>query len=382
MSAALFEPDEALALSLVGGPSVPRLAAIVERYGSLHAFMSQPDRVLLAEKGIGPETLHKLRRSQSVDLAKANARMNRAGIVPLIYGHPGYPPALSEGMFDPPLVLYVKGDAGACQEAAVAVVGTRRPSPCGERMARLLGRDLGSFPFIVVSGLATGIDGLAHASCLKAKGRTMAVLAHGHHTIEPSAHRGLARSILETGGALVSEYPWGVEARKHTFVPRNRIIAGLAAATVVVEGGLKSGARHTAEFALEYGRVLLAVPGRPSDPQAALPNELIREKKAELCRGLEDVLVSLPLHQVDGVREAIDARAHILARKAEKALRALGSEAETLFRQLGSDPLHVDDLCNRTGMSPAAVLAALLQMEIEGLVEQLPGMRYVANCRL
>lgn len=382
MSDPLLESHEALALSLSGGTSIPRLAAIIKRCGSLHNLLNQSDRELLGERGIGPSGLRKLRRSQTVDVEKADERMRRTGLVPLIYSHPGYPEVLSEGMFDPPLVLYVKGDAGVLQEVGVAVVGTRRPSTCGERMARQLGRDLGGFPFIVISGLATGIDGLAHQACITAKGRTVAVLAHGHHTIEPSAHRQLAHSILDKGGALVSEYPWGVDAQKHTFVPRNRIIAGLSVATVVVEGGLKSGARHTADFALEYGRVLLAVPGRPTDQQSALPNQLIREKKAELCRGVEDIVASMPMHQVDGVQQAIDVRARVLARKAEKLLRALGPEAITLFEKLGDDPLHVDDLCGLTGLSPSSVLALLLQMEIEGIVEQLPGMRYVPNFRL
>jgi len=210
----------------------------------------------------------------------------------------------------------------------------------------------------------------------------VAVLAHGLQTVQPSAHRPLAHSILDGGGALISEYPLGVEAKKHTFVPRNRIIAGLSTAVVVVEGGAGSGARHTAEFAFEYGRVVLAVPGRPTDSQSALPNQLIRDRRAELCRGLEDVLASLPLHTVDGVQREIDKRARALVRRAERVLKVLGPDARTVFEQLGSEPRHVDDICGTTGLSASTVLALLLRMEIEGLVEQLPGTRYVPNLQL
>lgn len=375
----MIEPEDALALSLEGGPSASRFLALLKRYGSLRDLLKQPDGVLLAEKGIGPEILKRLRRTGLVDLERERTKMNSAGITPLIFGQPGYPEALSAGMFDPPLVLYTRGDPAILLEAGVAVVGTRRPSVEGTRMTRVLGKDLGSFPFVVISGLATGIDGIAHASCLEAGGRTVAVLAHGHQTIQPQANKKLAHSLLDGGGALVTEYPLGVEARKHTFVPRNRIIAGLAVATVVVEGGLKSGARHTADFALEYGKVLLAVPGRPYDPMSALPNQLIHEKKAELCRGLHDVLASLPHYQIGSVQQAIEARAELLGRKAEKALRLLGDDAAVILEKVSIDPLHVDDICRLTGMGAPRVLSLLLQMEIEGVVEQLPGMRYTAN---
>jgi DNA processing protein len=150
-------------------------------------------------------------------------------------------------------------------------------------------------------------------------------------------------------------------------------------ATVVVEGGVMSGARHTADFALEYERLILAVPGSPVEPMAALPNRLIQEKRAELCRGLEDVLASLPWYSVDGLREALEARAGIITKKAEQALEVLGPDARCIMEEVGTDPLHADDLSRRTGLEIPRVLSLLLHMEIEGLVEQLPGMRYVAN---
>lgn len=378
----LFEPDEALVLSLAGGASVTRMTPVLREFGSLEAILGLPDRVLLQTKGIGPETLKSIRKTRDVDLDAERRSMERAKVTPLIFGQAGYPDMIYQEVHNPPLVLYVRGDVDLFGEPGVAVVGTRTPSHTGTKMAGRLGEELGGFPFVVYSGLATGVDGLAHEACLAGGGRTVAVLAHGLHTVQPPGHRGLARSIVAKGGAVVSEYPLGEPARKYTYIPRNRIIAALSLATVVVEGGVKSGARHTADFAHDYGRVLLAVPGRPDDPMAALPNRLIREKRAELCRGLEDILASLPLYKVEGVRKALDERAEVLARKARKTLLSLGPDASTILVRIGepgNDPLHVDDICRLTGLDAPRVLALLLQMEIEGLVDQLPGMRYMAN---
>ena len=372
---------EALALSLAGMYSVPKLLLIGKKYDNPGEFIRLAERGLAAGKGIGLKTLDKFRKAALIDVDKELKRMRDMGITPLVFGQEGYPTPLTEGVHDPPLVLYVRGDHSVFSEQAVAVVGTRTPSGSGRCLARRVSEDLARFPFVVVSGLASGVDAIAHEACLKAGGRTVAVLAHGLHTVHPAAHQKLAERIIEMGGALVSEYAPGESARRDTFVPRNRIIAALSIATVVVEGGVKSGARHTADFALEYERLVLAVPGSPIEPMAALPNRLIREKRAELCRGLEDVLASLPHYTVDGLRDALDLRARILAKKAGKVLTSLGPDASLLMEQVGTDPLHVDDFCRLTSLDTPRVLSLLLQMEIEGLVEQLPGMRYVANYR-
>jgi DNA processing protein len=381
MSKPLLELDEALALSLVGGPSVPRLLPLLRRFGGFSRLVSQPLERLLGVPGIGPELANRIKRAGGMDRSRLEHRLLRDGIRAIVYGFPDYPPILLEGVSSPPLVIYAMGDVGTLQRDAVAVVGTRRPTPEGEQFARRMGSDLASLSLVVVSGLAAGIDGAAHRGCLDEGGATVAVLAHGLQTIQPSGHRKLAKSILDTGGALISEYPWGVPARRHTFVPRNRIIAGLSQATVVVEGGVKSGARHSADFAFDYGRVVLAAPGRPSDLMAALPNRLIREKRAELCRDASDVLASLRPDQVDGVRRALETRAQLLALQAERALDALGPDAGQILSVMDGEPVHVDELCGRTGLEAARVIALLLQLEIEGVVEQLPGMRYVPNYR-
>jgi DNA processing protein len=375
-----LERAEALRAALAG-LSIRGLQALTDRFGSLERALGAGTAALSTVPGLGPVSAVRLVEAAAPSLERLEERLAGAGITALIWGGAGYPAALMRGVADAPVVLFLKGDPAALASEGVAVVGTRRPTPWGVRTAHRLGRDLGGSGLTVVSGLAAGIDACAHQGCLEGSGCTVAVLAHGLHTVEPPGNRPLARRLLQQGGALVSEYPPGVPARRHTFVPRNRIIAALAAAVVVVEGGERSGARHTADFALDYDRHLLAVPGRPDDEQSILPNRLIREAGAELCRGPADVLAGLRPDRVPAVARALQERAGLLRRQAEQALRELGPEAGRLLELFRDEPLHVDELCRRSGLATPRVLALLLQMEIEGLVEPLPGMRYLPNWR-
>lgn len=358
----------------------PYLAAAAAGCGGLDRLLARPDREVLGMKGVGPVTLKQLRRARALDVGRIERELERHGVHSLVRGHPGYPFLLSQhAAGGPPLVLYVKGHPGALEEDGVAIVGTRRPSPFGKRFAAELARDAAGQGLAVISGLAYGIDAAAHRGCLEGKGTTIGVLAHGLHTVQPPRNRGLARQILETGGALVSEYPPGVGASKKTFVPRNRIIAWLSAATVVVEGRENSGARHTAEYAFEADRTVLAVPGRPDDPLAGLPNRLLREEGAAVCRHAADLLASVDPRLAEGVERALEARALLLRQRAREALEALGPDARTVMGRLDGEPRHVDEVARQSGLPVQRVLELLLHMEMEGLVEQIPGMRYVAN---
>ncbi len=349
-------------------------------WGSLDAFLALPQREQLQHHGVGPVTLDRLRRARELDPERIETDLERRGIVALVRGEPGYPYLLEQVQAkDPPMLLYVKGHPGALEGGGVAVVGTRRPSPFGRRFAHALARDAAGQELTVISGLAYGIDAAAHQGCLDGRGTTVAVLAHGLHTVQPPRHRELARRILEGGGALVSEYPPGVRASKNTFVPRNRIIAWMGAATVVVEGREDSGARHTARYAFDEDRTVLAVPGRPDDPLAGLPNRLLREEGAAVCRHSADLLASVDPRFARGVEQALKARALLLRQRALEAMEALGSDARRIMERLEGDPHHVDELARWTQLPVQRVLELLLHLELEGLVEQYPGMRYVAN---
>jgi DNA processing protein len=258
-----------------------------------------------------------------------------------------YPPLLLE-IHDPPSSLYVRGEAdlSLLERPAVAIVGARACSPYGAQVARLLGRELAGAGLVVLSGLARGIDGEAHRGALEAGGVTVAVLGCGIDRDYPAAHAQLARRICERG-FVVSEYEPGVEPAPWRFPARNRIISGLAAATVVVEAREKSGALITADFALEQNRVVFAVPGEITSSLSAGTNRLIREGAAPLT-SVQDVLDEL------GVSPPAAPAA------------SFGAEAGSLLARLAERPWTADELGMSTGLGAAELAVALAELELGG----------------
>jgi len=265
-----------------------------------------------------------------------------------------FPPLLRE-LHDPPAGLFLRGTAEAnlLSAPAVAVVGARACSSYGSQVARLLGRELAAAGLVVVSGLARGVDGEAHRGALEAGGSTVAVLGCGVDRDYPAAHAQLARGIGETG-LIVSEYAPGVEPAPWRFPARNRIIAGLAAATVIVEARERSGALITADFALEAGREVYAVPGEITSSLSAGTNALLR-------------LGATPLTQVADVLDALGFEA-APARPAE-----LGENAAVVLAALAEEPAGADDLGWRTGLDAAALGTALSELELAGAVAEADG---------
>ncbi len=271
----------------------------------------------------------------------------------LTLADPDYPPLL-RSLPDPPLALYVRGrlPQGPC----VAVVGTRRPSGEGVEVARRMAADLAAAGVCVVSGLARGIDAAAHRGALEVQGATVAVLGCGIDRVWPADHADLCEAVASQG-AVISEYPPGTPPLRHHFPARNRILAGLSQAVVVVEARERSGALITAEFALELGREVFAVPGCVLNPRSRGPHQLLREG-AHLAESAEDVLSVLGLPS------------------RRSSTPAPPPESASLLELLG-EPSHLDELVRATGQSAAAVSAALLALEVRGLVRRLPGGRYV-----
>ena len=265
-----------------------------------------------------------------------------------------YPPLLAE-LHDPPAGLFVRGEAIELLAApAVAVVGARSCSAYGAQVARSLARELADAGLVVVSGLARGIDGEAHRGALEAKGATVAVLGCGIDRDYPVAHATLAGRIAETG-LIVSEYPPGTEPAPWRFPARNRVIAGLALATVVVEARERSGALITADFALELGREVFAVPGEITAALSAGTNHLLRQGAAPLL-SVEDVLLALGLE-----------------RRAPRKARAVSPAAARLLDLLADGAQAADDLVARSGNAAREVSAALTELELAGLAAQSDG---------
>ena len=339
-----------------------RLRSLLDAFGDAEsAWRASPDE--LRSIGLHPKLIANLVKARKdISLDQVWDKIQKFGISVLTWEDPGYPERLKEITPSPP-VLYLRGKLEADDQWAVSIVGTRRITSYGRQMAAKIATRLSQAGITVVSGLARGVDGIAHKSTLEQGGRTLAVLGSGVDRIYPPDHRQLAAQIMDRG-ALISDYPPGTPPEASNFPPRNRIISGLSMATVVVEAGRRSGALITAEFAVEQGREVFAVPGNVLSPQSKGTNRLIQEG-ARILLDPQEILEVLDLTRVT---EQSAARA---------VLPENATEAE-LFGVLSHEPLHVDEIRSQTHLSIEEVTSTLALMELKGMVRQVGGMRYTA----
>jgi DNA processing protein len=350
-----------LALALVPGLGPARARRLASDAGGPEAA-ARLSPAALARHGVSPGVIAAWPEGRGrVDGELARLAQLDAALICL--DDPAYPERL-RSIADPPLVLALRGVLGA-DEPAVAVVGARRASGYGRRAAEELARGLASVGITVISGLATGIDAAAHRAALAARGRTAAVLATGLDRVYPSWHATLAAQVA-AHGALVTEFPCGTAPLPHHFPRRNRLISGLALGTIVVEAAPGSGSLITARYALEQGREVFAVPGPIGERLHEGTNQLIQQG-AKLVRGVEDVL--------DEIAPPLRARLAV-PRTAPPALTAV--EARVLDAVRPGDT-HVNEVIARTALEPGAALETLLALELRGVVEQQPGMRFRAK---
>jgi DNA processing protein len=294
----------------------------------------------------------------------------REGCQFLIRGHSGYPRLLEE-IFDPPLVLYARGQLSALESPCVAIVGTRRPTLYGLQMAQGLASDLGTRGISIASGLARGIDAAAHRGCLDGNGKTIAVLGCGIDVVYPREHRQLAKKVLENG-LLLSEFIPGTSPAPQNFPVRNRIISGLALGTLIVEASEYSGSLITARLAMEQNREVFALPGNLTSPQSFGPNFLIKQG-AKLVQSWRDVVEEMPsdLRREILIRE--DARP---PQKPELGFLS-GEESRILDLLKLDEATQFDKVYCTSGLSIPQLSDLLLNLEMRGWVRQLPGNLYV-----
>jgi len=366
----------ALTLTPALGPSRGR--RLVEHFGSVEKVF-QASLTELEAAGLQAVSAQALGTGKSLELAQEEAtRAAAAGAEILALEDQRYPPQLRQ-IYDPPLVLYLRGDAEILSRPAVAVVGTRHPTPYGLGMAERLSCDLATRGVIIISGLARGVDTAGHRGALQGKGRTVAVFGTGVDIVYPRENRKLADTILSAGGALVSEFPLGTFAGPQNFPIRNRIISGLGLGVLVVEAGEYSGTRITARCALEQNREIFAVPGNVTNRNSWGPNTLIKQG-ARLVATWEDIWEELPA----STRRELES--HF---PAEERPAATGS----LFGETGLPPhekrvlallkvdeaLHIDELIERLEpeISSSEIFVALFELELAGKVRQLPGKNFV-----
>ncbi|HZO28827.1 MAG TPA: DNA-processing protein DprA [Chloroflexota bacterium] len=341
------------------GPA--RFNRLLERFGSAEAAWNAP-MLELAAAGLerrAVESLGTLRGT--VDPEIEWQRIQKAGVSVTILDDPAYPGALRE-IADPPPVLYVRGDLSPADDWAIAVVGTRRATVYGRQVTERIVSEVARAGVTIVSGLARGIDTYAHRAALAAGGRTLAVLGSGLDRVYPEENRALADQIAKSG-AILTEFPLGTPPDATNFPRRNRIVSGLARATLVVEADLKSGATNTTNHAAAQGRDVFAVPGSILSPFSSLPNQLIREG-ARVVTDASDILEELHLTAV------------VEERAAREALPADPTEA-ALLQLLSDEPTHVDDLTRGSKLPSATVSATLTILELKGLARQLGSMQYV-----
>ena len=350
-----------IGFNLVKGIGAVRLQALLNHFGDLALAWQAPADALQAA-GLSLRLAERVIQIRAgVNLDKILAQIAAQGIGIITWEDELYPPRLKE-IDQPPPVLYVRGNLTTDDTWAVAVVGTRRVSAYGRQVTEELAAFLAVNGVTVVSGLARGVDAIAHQSALKNGGRTIAVLGCGVDRIYPPEHKPLAEKVI-ANGALVSDYAPGTPPDASNFPPRNRIISGLAMATVVVEAGETSGALITAQFAVDQGREVFAVPGNILAPQSKGTNRLIAQGAHPMlsARDLLDVLNLGRVTEQRSVRRALP-----------------GDEFETkLMNVLTNEPLHLDDIRNLTGLPIERVSATLVMMELKGLVRQVGGNNYV-----
>jgi len=306
------------------------------------------------------------------------ARVAAQGATLVSYSCPEYPERLRE-IYDPPPVLWVRGDVKLMSRPAIAIIGTRRPTPYGTGVAEMLARDLAARRLLVVSGMARGIDSCAHKGALAARMPTLAVWGTGIDVVYPKENKKLAEEILAVGGAIVSEVPMGTFPAPQNFPRRNRILSGLCVAVLVVEAGENSGTRVTARCAAEQNRDLFAVPGNVTNKGSWTPNTLIKQG-AKLVATWEDVWEDLPSQ----VRLELEAEAPVASGPASSAsllpdpvLRP--QEAMVLEVLRTDESLQIDEILERleTQLTSSEVFTALFELEMAGRVRQLPGKNYV-----
>jgi len=386
----MTEREAYIVLNMIPGVGPIRLTALCGHFGSAAAVLTAGRRRLQEVPGIGPELAGEIAAWETkTDLAGELRLAERSGVRIVTRVDADYPPLLAE-IHDPPLCLYVRGELPPPERPTLGVVGSRRVTPYGRRMAEALAVAAAHAGWPVISGLAYGVDAVAHESVVAAGGLTVAVLGGGLARIHPQDHIPLARRIAAGAGAVVSEFPLAFPPSRRTFPMRNRIISGMSQAVVVVEAGLKSGALITARTALDQGRQVLAVPGRADDPQSRGCNQLIRDG-AKLAEGFEDIVAEfefLPGMAMPpprpGAGEEVESSPPDGRGKGEievPGLTASPDEGKILALLATEGECGIDRIAAAVGLPMGPLLALLMEMTIKKRIEALPGKRYLPRTR-
>jgi DNA processing protein len=371
---------EWLALSLTPGLGPTKARKLAEHFGSSEGVF-RASLTELESTGIQAVSAQSLATGKSMELAREEmARAADAGATVVSVADAAYPSRLKE-IYDPPAILFVRGDAELLTRPGIAVVGTRHPTPYGSGMAERLACDLASQGLVIISGMARGVDTASHRGAISAKGKTVAVFGTGVDVIYPKENSRLSEQILALGGALISEFPLGTFAAPQNFPIRNRILSGMSVGVLVVEAAEYSGTRITARLALEQNRDVFAVPGNVTNKNSWGPNTLIKQG-AKLVATWEDVWEDLPTE----VRLALTPPASPESQASPAASLfpddGLPPHEKLLLSLLKADEAtHIDELVEKleSKMSSSEIFVALFELELSGKVRQMPGKNFVKS---
>jgi DNA processing protein len=364
MSIATQEKKYWLAFSKINKIGPQKLKKLLQAFPNLEAAWQAPSKALI-EAGLEVEALENfLIKRKEINPEAEWETLNQEGLEIVTILESTYPKLLKE-IYQPPPLLFFSGDLKIAQGFSLAVVGTRKPTAYGQQVTVEITRQLTQTGLTIVSGLALGIDALAHQTALESGGKTIAVLGSGldKQNIYPSSNRYLAKKIIEKGGLLFSEYPPGTLPLKQHFPARNRLISGLSLGVLIIEAPEKSGTLITANFALEQNREIFAVPGNIYSKNSQGANNLIK-LGAKLVTSTTDILESLNLKQATEFLE-------------NQKIIAETEEEKIILEFLCKDPLHIDKIIHLSKLPPAQVNSTLALMELKGIVKNLGGMNYV-----
>lgn len=344
---------------------------LIRHFGSPERIFQAAPEELAAVEGINARAIESIKNFKPLpDIDRELERIARADINIITFTSPEYPENL-KNIYDPPPFLYVKGAIRKQDAHSMAVVGSRSASEYGMKVTEEISRSLAACGLTIISGMARGIDSCAHHGALAAGGRTIAVLGSGVDVVYPPENKKLYHTIV-ANGAVVSEYPMGTEPNSYNFPARNRIISGLSRGVLVVEASPKSGSLITARLALEQGRDVFAVPGNIFSFKSRGTNNLLRSG-AKLVESARDILEELQIH-IDELKEA--------EIKENEKIRELSPEQKKMFEMIQEEPVQIDELITKSGFSTGQTSSLLLELELNGLIRQLPGKRFIRSAEL
>ncbi len=358
-----------VALNLIPGLGKTTFRRLIERFGKPEEVFKAQRAELKDVQGLTDKTIDEIVNFRYEDRLKHEMRLIDDKQVSIITMSDSTYPRQLKYIHDPPPFLYVEGEIREEDALAIAIVGTRNPTWYGKEVASRLGGGLARRGFTINSGMARGIDSLAHKAAMEAGGRTIAVLGNGLNVVYPPENRALKDKIKEQG-AVISEFVMDARPDRLNFPIRNRIISGLSLGTVVVEASAKSGALITANLALEQNREVYAVPGSVSSDKSRGTNALIK-KGAKLVETVEDIIEELPAEMGRFIRERVE--------EEKTPLPELSPEEDRVFSLLHHEAQHIDILTDKSGLPASKVAGILVSLELEGLIKQFPGKTFIRS---